>query len=72
MSNSTQLALQHIKEIEGEIQTLQTRRSELVDSGLKRDQTNVGWKEKVKSLDEQIEVLMAQRDRGHTLLANKP
>ncbi len=67
MSNSTQLALQHIKEIEGEIQTLQTRRSELVDSGLKRDQTNVGWKEKVKSLDEQIEVLMAQRDRGHTL-----
>lgn len=71
MSNAAQLTLEHIREIEREIQTLQTRRNELSESGLKGDQAIVGWKEEVKGLDDRIEDLKAQRDRGHTDLANK-
>jgi hypothetical protein len=72
MSNAAQLTLKHIRGIEREIQILQTRRNELSESGLKGDQTIVGWKQEVKGLDARIEDLKAQRDRGHTDLANKP
>jgi hypothetical protein len=72
MSNAAQLTLEHIRDIEREIQALQTRRNELCESGLKNDQAIVGWKDEVKGLDARIQVLKAQRDRGHTDLANKP
>ncbi|MGD1107716.1 MAG: hypothetical protein ABR865_11785 [Terracidiphilus sp.] len=71
MSNSTQATLQHIKLLEEEIQALQKRRSELLESGLKGNRANDGWKKRVESLDDQIKILKAQRDRGHTDLANK-
>ena len=72
MKKSAQAILRHIKLIEKEIQAKQTRRSELVECGLKGNQANDDWKKIAESLDDEIKGLKLQRDRAHTDLATRP
>jgi chromosome segregation ATPase len=72
MSNGKEGTLRHINLLTQELQTLQKRRSELVDSGLNGKQPHDGWKSRVESLDAQISDLQTKINRGHTDLGSKP